>query len=56
MNKIEVLKDDTNRWVTDKNELRGMAEDFFKRLYSKENQFTDSVGPLRGLFPKLDSV
>lgn len=53
-NKIEVLKNEFDEIVSDKNEIKGMVTNFFKALYSKEDQGDDNTFPLRGMFPKLD--
>lgn len=53
-NKVEALKDDSGRWISDKEELKSMVSNFFRRLYSKDDQLCQEPYPLRGLFSKLD--
>ncbi|KAG7551702.1 Ribonuclease H domain [Arabidopsis thaliana x Arabidopsis arenosa] len=36
-NRIEMLKDSENRWVSEKEELEKLALDYYKRLYSMED-------------------
>lgn len=55
-NRVEALKDDSSRWVTEEEELKVMASNFFRNLYSIEDLPNIDNYPLRGLFPKLDSV
>lgn len=55
-NRVEALRDDMDKWVMDKTELKRMATIFFKKLYSKEDQVDVNTYPFKGFLPKLDSL
>lgn len=55
-NSVEALKDDSGWWVTEKEELKVMTSNFFRNLYSTEDQPNIDIYPLRGILPKLDPL
>lgn len=54
-NRVEALKNNENIWVTDKAEIKTMASEFFRKLYSSKDQPHIEPYPLKGLFPILNN-
>ncbi|XP_061363641.1 uncharacterized protein LOC133307196 [Gastrolobium bilobum] len=53
-NRILVLKDENNNWISEPQALKGMVVDFFVKVYTdEENPITPF--PLSGCFPKVTS-
>ena len=54
-NRVEMLKNDENQWVSDAHELETLAVNYFKKLYSLEDVETEIQSfPVRG-FVRLTS-
>lgn len=54
-NRVDMLKNDANQWISDAQELEKLAVNYFKTLYSLENVDMDIHGlPMRG-FVRLTS-
>lgn len=48
-NRVDMLKNDENRWISDAHELEKLAITYFKKLYSLEDVETDTQSlPARG--------
>lgn len=54
-NKIEGIKQANGRWCFDQDKLKGMAVEFFVRLYAKENA-AGSIQIGRGRFLGIDQL
>lgn len=55
-NKIDSLKDDRDVKITDKTELKRMATSYFKNLYLDEGHVIANDYPIKGEFPRLETI
>ncbi|XP_061358638.1 uncharacterized protein LOC133302833 [Gastrolobium bilobum] len=54
-NKVVALRNEDERWVTDKEELINMAANYFEKLFAPDDEEVEEY-PVRGLFPTLSDT